>query len=114
MGATLLTITKIALTGIDLAPVAIDETNGNYFVNTGRCLVYVENAAVGAFDILINSQALCSFGVDHDITVNVGISEKKFIGPFPKSRFDDADGYVQITYGAGAQGDLTIQILELP
>jgi len=117
MGATELTPTKIVLSGngITPAPVAVDEVNGNCFVNTGRCFLHLLGGGVGSKTATIDSPSLCNQGGTHDILVTEGVATVHLVGPFPRSRFDDSDNKVQITYGAGANADgMKIQILELP
>ena len=90
-------------------------SGGDEFVNSGRHYISVINAhAADPRTVTINSQINCNQGVDHDvaITITAGQDEKIF-GPFPKNRFNDADGKVQITYSDSA-ADLTIAVFELP
>lgn len=109
-----LTPVKITLDGITPAPITVDDT-GNWFTNTGRCFIHLLGGTAGTFKATINSQALCNFGVDHDVEITPASGIIKLLGPFPRARFDDADNKVQITYAAGAEADLMkIQILELP
>ena len=111
-----LTPVKITLDGITPAP-AVVEDDGNWFTNTGRCFIHLVGGGIGggALKMTVNSQAECNFGHDHDIECTPLAGIIHLIGPFPRSRFDDADNKVQITYGAGCEADnMLIQILELP
>ena len=111
---TELTPVKITLTGITPAPVTVDD-DGNWFTNTGRCFIHLLGGTAGTFKVTINSQALCNFGVDHDVEHTPESGIIYLLGPFPRARFDDAENKVQITYAAGAEADvMKIQILELP
>lgn len=102
----------IVLTGITPALVAA-EAGGDEFVNSGRDFIHIKNTNAAAMDVTINSQALCDQGVDHDVIVTVPLTVgEKFIGPFPKDRFNDTAGKVQITYSAVT--DVTIGIVRLP
>ena len=103
-------VTKITHAGIMPATGAID-LEGNWFLNTGRCFLYIEGVT-GTKEITINSQALCNYGEDHDVKITPSVSTLYLVGPFPKSRFDDAAGKVQITYTA--EDDSKIQVIELP
>lgn len=117
MGATELTPTKIVLSGNGITPagVTVDEVNGNCFVNTGRCFIHLLGGTAGGKIATIDSPSLCNQGGTHDVTITEGAATIHLVGPFPRSRFDDSDNKVQITYGAGAAADLMkIQILELP
>jgi len=112
--STELTPTAITETGVTPAPVTVDDA-GNWFANTGRCFIHLLGGTAGALAATINSQALCSFGVDHDLVVTPVAATLYLIGPLPKSRFDDSDGRVQITFAAGCAADLMkIQVFELP
>lgn len=112
--STELTPTKITETGVTPAPVTVDDA-GNWFTNTGRNFIHLLGGTAGALKVTINSQALCNFGVDHDLEVTPVAATLYLVGPLPKARFDDADAKVQITYAAGCAADLMkIQIFELP
>ncbi len=89
------------------------EVGGDNFVNSGRDFIHIKNTNAASIDVTINSQAPCSQDADHDVVVTVPATNgEKFIGPFPKSRFDDAANLVQITYSAVT--DVTIGIVRLP
>ena len=107
-----LTPQVIALAGITPTLVAA-EAGGDNFENSGRDFIHIKNANAAAMDVIINSQVNCNQGVDHDISVTIpATTGEKFIGPFPKDRFNDASGLVQITYSAVT--DVTIGIVRLP
>jgi len=107
-----LTPQVVVLTGITPTLVAAD-VGGDEFVNSGRDFIHIKNTNASPIDVTINSQALCSQGVDHDVVVAVpATTGEKFIGPFRKDRFDDAANKVQITYSAVT--DVTIGIVRLP
>lgn len=107
-----LTPQVVVLTGITPTLVAA-EAGGDEFVNSGRDFIHIKNANAAAMDVTIDSQVDCNQGVDHDIMVNIpATSGEKFIGPFPKDRFNDEGGKVQITYSAVT--DVTIGIVRVP
>lgn len=107
-----LTPQVVVLTGITPTLVAA-EAGGDEFVNSGRDFIHIKNTNAAAIDVTINSQTDCNQGVDHDAVVNIpATTGEKFIGPFPKDRFDDAANKVQITYSAVT--DVTIGIVRLP
>ena len=107
-----LTPQVIALAGITPTLVAA-EAGGDEFVNSGRDFIHIKNGDAAAMDVTVNSQAPCSQGEDHDVVVTVpATSGEKFIGPFPKDRFNDTAGKVQITYSAVTS--VTIGIVRLP
>lgn len=90
-------------------------SGGDEFVNSGRHYISVINAhGSDPRTITVNSQVNCNQGVDHDIEVVItAAQDEKIFGPFPKDRFNDADGKVQITYSDSA-ADLTVAVFELP
>ena len=107
-----LTPQVIVLEGITPALVAAD-VGGDEFVNSGKDFIHIKNVNASPMDVTVNSQAVCNQGVDHDAVVTVpATTGEKFIGPFPKDRFNDASGKVQITYSAIT--DVTIGIVRLP
>jgi hypothetical protein len=106
-----LSVQKIVLAG--LTPnYAAAEAGGDAFLNSGRVLVHVKNGHTAEQTMTVNSQALCNQGFDHDVAVAIPPSGEKMIGPFPKERFNDVDGKVQISYSGVT--NLTIAALELP
>lgn len=97
-----LTVQDIVSTG--LAPTfAVVAAGGDQFPVQGGYLYYIEakNTDGTPHDVIINSQALCSFSFDHNITVSIPATtgdRKIALGPI--SRFTDASGNVLITYSA--------------
>ena len=92
-----LNVQKVVLAG--LSPTYGEAAvGGDEFVNSGREFIHVKNGHTSPQTVTVNSQAVCSQGFDHDIPVEIPASEERMIGPFPKDRFDDAGGKVQITY----------------
>jgi hypothetical protein len=107
-----LTPQVVVLTGITPTLVAAS-AGGDEFVNSGRDFIHIKNGDASSMDVTINSQALCNQGQDHDVVVTVPASTgEKFIGPFPKDRFNDTAGKVQITYSAVTS--VTIGIVRVP
>ncbi|MBT9131305.1 MAG: hypothetical protein DDT41_01610 [candidate division WS2 bacterium] len=107
---TLLSVQAIVLTG--LAPVyAAAAAAGNEFVNLGREFIHVRNGGAAAITVTINSVAPCNFGFDHDPVISIPAGGDRMIGPFPKFRFDDVNGRVQMTYSAVAS--VTVAIIQL-
>lgn len=94
--ATLAKQTISGLTGQTVTPVAAT-SGGDQFANDGSTLLLVVNGGT-EIDVTINSQTACDQGSDHDVVVTVGAGATKYIGPFPKARFDDGSGNVLITY----------------
>jgi hypothetical protein len=108
------TLTKqvVSLTGIEPSYQAA-AAGGDEVVNSGRIFIHVKNAnGSTARQVTVDSQAPCSQGYDHDAIVSVPASNEKMIGPFPKDRFNDSGGKIQISYDNEA--DLTIAAIEVP
>jgi hypothetical protein len=86
---------------------------GDSFVNTGVEFFYVKNGSGGALTVTFDSPGTCSFGLaasaSHDLAVSVGAGVEKIIGPFPRDRFSDANGSVQVTYSGVTS--LTVAVL---
>lgn len=90
--------------------------DGDEFVNSGQIVIHVKNAhADTARTVTIDTYTKCNYGLDteHDVAVAIAGQSEKVIGPFPKNRFNDAEGKVQITY-SDAAADLTIAVVDLP
>ena len=88
---------------------------GDEFVNNGRVSIHIRNAhGADPRTITIDSQTGCNQEAsDHDIAVVItAANDEKVIGPFPKARFDDAAGKVQITY-SDAAADMTIALMTI-
>ncbi len=85
---------------------------GDYFANTGKIFLYIKNAdTVAARTVTIASQVACNQGTTHDITVTVPTESEEMVGPFPVTRFNDADGMVQVTYDDHT--DVTIRAISV-
>ena len=105
-----LTVQQAALTGLNSSYGAA-AGGGDQFANTGKAMLHVKNGA-SSKTVTVDSQTPCSQGVDHDAVVAIPAGEERMIGPFPKARFDDANGDVQITYSAVTS--VTVAVVELP
>ncbi len=86
----------------------------DWFYNSGRVFIYMENLDAAERSVVINSQADCNQGTDHDETIVVlPANDWKMIGPLPKARFNDADGKVHLTY-VGVVAEIKITLVEIP
>ena len=116
MPATEIIPQVVVLTGIvPTIPHEDVEPAGNFFENSGRCFIHVKNAhADEARTVTVVSQVDCNYGENHPAPVTILAAEdEKMFGPFPKSRFNDEDGYAQITY-SDSGADLKIAVIEVP
>ncbi|RJQ25446.1 MAG: hypothetical protein C4589_11285 [Peptococcaceae bacterium] len=85
---------------------------GDDFINSGKDFLVVKNGGAGNINVTIDSVALCSYGFDHNLTVAVAASGEEWIGPFPKARFNDENGKVNVTYSGVTS--VTVAVVELP
>lgn len=92
-----LTLIQAILAGVVLNRVAA-AGGGDEFINDGATRLHVKNDGAGSINVTVNSQAQCNHGFDHDLVVAVAAGAEKIIGPFPTSRFNDANGKVQVAY----------------
>lgn len=106
-----LSVQVVVLGGI-VPSYATAGAGGDEFVNSGREMIHVKNGGGGSINVTVNSQEACNQGYDHDAVVAVAAGTEKMIGPFPKSRFDDSGGKVQIAYSGVTS--VTIAVLQLP
>jgi len=97
--ATELNVQQIDLSGVSPGFQPADAA-GNYFVNTGKELLVVQNNDTAAITVTIDSVTPCNYGFDHDVNVTVNAGETKYIGPFPVGRFNDDQRHVNITYSS--------------
>lgn len=105
------TVQIVSLTGLTPAYTACT-AGGDEFVNSGREFIHVKNGHTSPQTVTVNSQEACDQGADHDIVVSVTNAEERMIGPFPKGRFDDTAGKVQLTYSGVTA--LTIAVVRVP
>ena len=106
-----LSVQTVSLGGLTPSYVAA-AAGGDEFPNSGREFIHAKNGATVSQTVTVDSQAACNQGFDHDAAVAIPAGEERMIGPFPKNRFDDATGKVQITYSAVAS--LTVAIVQVP
>lgn len=107
-----LTVQTILAAGLEPAALAAATAGGDQFTNTGREFIEINNGHTSPQTVTINSQVNCSYGFDHNQAVEVTNGERRLIGPFPTSRFNDANNMVQLTYDAVTA--LTVGVYKLP
>ena len=73
-------------------------SGGDYFVNDGKTFIEIVNGGGSDITLTVDSPTECNQGSTHDVTVTVTAGERRHVGPFDKSRFNDDDGMVQLTY----------------
>jgi hypothetical protein len=92
-----LTVQDVSTAGLE-ATYAAAAGGGDQFANDGKTLIHVKNGSVGDITVTIVSQRACDQGSTHNTAVVVTAAEERFIGPFEVSRYNDASGFVQLTY----------------
>lgn len=109
--------TSVVLEGIAAPELGAADVDGNYFANSGRCFIRVKNASTTLTrTVTITSQVNCNYDENHPIEEVLATEAEFLIGPFPKARFNDDDGYVQIAYSGETNpaADITIAVIEVP
>jgi hypothetical protein len=79
------------------AATAID---GYTFVNDGKTIINIKNDGTsGDLVATVDNPQPCDFGgtTVHDVEITIPQNDDFIAGPFPKHRFNDADGKVTIT-----------------
>lgn len=110
MAASQLTVQQVLNTGLE-ATFSSANADGNYFINDGKTFIEIVNSDGSDHNIVIDSPVECNQGSSHDITVTVTAGERRHIGPLSKSRFNDDNGYVNVTYSAVTS--VTIAVMKL-
>ncbi len=116
MTRTTLTVTTSAAAGAVLpAAQAVDQPNGNQFVNTGRQIVHVTNAAASPINVTVTTNDIYTVGsVSYaiaDLVVPVVNATTKILGPFDTTLFNDANNFVRVDFSSGTT--ITINVVTL-
>lgn len=90
--------------------------NQDTFLNTGNEFLVVSYTGLQASQLVsLTSPAICDYGVGppetpgyHDANCTVLAGQTRMFGPFSTDQFNDADGFVTLTYGGE---DLHIAVL---
>lgn len=108
-----LSVTQISRAGVEEALTAA-AAGGDAFPNDGKTLLVVKNAngAATARTITLDIQKTVDGQDPASRTVSVPALKTYFIGPFPPSIYNDANGRVVITYSASG-ADLTVGAFRL-
>jgi hypothetical protein len=79
------------------ATYAAAAAGGDVFANDGHTIFHVKNGGSDV-TVTIDSKRACNQGADHDSVTVVTGGEERFIGPFAKERFDNANGQCEVAY----------------
>jgi len=110
MAASALTVQEITRAGVAITAAAAN-AEGNFFTNSGNIALRVINGGTSSITVTITAQAACDQGTKHDLVVTVASGATKEIGPFPMRHYNDASGYVKVTYSAVT--DVTVAAVKL-
>ena len=101
-------------TGIVATYAAATPTDGDKFANDGHTHLRVNNGSGGAITVTVNSQQNCNQNFDHNEpnAVSVSAGAIREFGPFPKGRFDDANGEVHVSLSSATT--ITLAAVSLP
>lgn len=110
-----LTVQKPAATPVDISYAAC-AAGGDKFLNDGKTQIHIKNASAGAITVTFTAGAsnanTCNFGVTgtaHQRQEVIPAGANRLIGFFDKDRYNDTDGYVNMTYSGVTT--LTIAVL---
>lgn len=109
--ATLTVLAPNALAAIALAPAAC-AAGGDQVLNDGRTLLYFKNTDAGTVTVTIVTGGTVSGIALADVTFTLAQNAEKLIGPFDRLLWNDANGYVQITYSAVT--GMTVAAIKIP
>lgn len=93
-----LTVQDINQSGLNPVLVAANVGGDSIPNEAGNSMFRVKNGGGASTVVTVNSVAPCSHGFDHDLTITVLAGEDRLIGPFPRSRFNDTNSQVGVTY----------------
>ena len=108
----ILTVVTPVLAGVDPGLTAATMA-GDSFPNTGKEIVLVVNGATDTI-ITFDSPNTCDFdtmNAAHDEVDTTSAASERLVGPFPKSRFNDANGRVQMT--SDDDSNVTLAIIKM-
>ena len=112
--ATLAAATAVARTGTTVSGAfAAAAAGGDKFANNGKQMLAIANAhaTLPRTVTLVSQQTVDGLAVA-DAAVVVPAESTLLIGPLKPSVFNDADGYVNLTYSDAADS-LTVKVLSL-
>lgn len=98
-------VQKLPANGVGMQLVySAASAGGDYFVNNGNCII-IRNNATGAGQMLIESVPSPTSGrVKDEPILMYGGGTVSIAGKYKREAFNDANGYVQITYPTGETG----------
>lgn len=95
-----ITVQSLETTGLTFAFSTASTTLTDQFANDGETVLYIKNGAAATNQVVIASQfdPVPKGLVKTNITVNMAGTQEKMCGPFEQAIWNDANGYVQLTF----------------
>lgn len=92
---------------------AVDQVNGNAFINTGREFVHVKNINPAQRTLTVLTPATLDGLAVAELLATIPADDgDKMIGPFPPQIYNQVDGKVYLDWSASA--DLSVAIVRMP
>ncbi len=92
-------VTTVSTAGVAPPTFVAANAGGDQFSNNGKTLYEVKNGSGSPITVTFVRQKTCDQGVLHTTTVSVpATTGDRIVGPFDASIFNDANGFVQVTY----------------
>lgn len=117
---TALTVQELSETAYTQSLTAADTANGNKVSNpNGDVFMILSNAggvsADVVFDAAASSVEVPGYGplAKSDLTVSLGATTTKLVGPFAKRAWNDSSGFVQLTFTGAGSNSVTVKALRL-
>jgi hypothetical protein len=96
MAITELVPVTISRDGITDPETASDETDGHFFFNDGRTILFAKDTTNATVVTIYTPRTVDGLAVDdRDVTLDIHATTGKFIGPFPPSIYNYSDGTVR-------------------
>ncbi len=107
---TPLTVVPAASAGVVLATAAC-AAGGDSFPNTGKEVAFFTNASVADIDVTIATPAEIDARAIASRVVTIAAGETKGIGPLDPGTYNNASGFVAMTYET--ETDLSVFVLQV-
>ena len=103
MAITELVPQDISRDSVILPETATDETDGHYFYNDGRTILFFHDTAATPTVTIYTPGTVDGLAVtDRTVVLAIHATEGKFIGPFPPSIYNYSDGTCRFIVSAEA------------
>lgn len=117
---TTLTVQELSETEYTQSLTTVDTTNGNRVLNPNGDIFFILSNPGGSsasvvFDAASSSVEVPGYGplTKADLTVSLGATTTKLVGPFAKRAWNDSSGYVQLTFTGAGSNSVAVKALKL-